>query len=91
MMEHTLYCVSNASTNIYGHNTLTSFKNLLPKNLDLQNKNWEIGVAAMGMNLDYETINLPQSDPLAMILDTKRTSIKKDCTCQNGKTFYHSD
>ena len=86
-MEHTLYCVSNASTNIYEHNVLTSFKNLLPKNLDLQNKYWEVGVAAMGMNLDYETINLSQSEPLAILLDTKHTSIKKRLHMPEWKDF----
>ena len=55
-MEYSIFCVSNASTNVYKDNKLSTFKNLFPQNLDLKNRNWEIGVVSVGLNLDYNLL-----------------------------------
>ena len=50
--SYNIYCVSNASKEIYNKNTLTSFSNLLPKNFDLKNKQWEIGIVKFGFQFN---------------------------------------
>ena len=46
--SYNIYCVSNASEENFKDNDLTCFKNLLPQNLDLKNKQWEIGIVKFG-------------------------------------------
>lgn len=53
-MEYNVYCVSNASTNIY-KNVLTSFKNLFPNSLDIGDQKFEIGLVAVGIHLNYDS------------------------------------
>ena len=53
MDGHTIYCVSNASTDFY-KNTLTDFTNFLPKNITVDFRKWEIGVVAFGLELNIE-------------------------------------
>ena len=48
------YCISNASTECYV-NMLTRFNNLLPKNLELdERRDWEVGVVAFGLHLSVK-------------------------------------
>ena len=67
-MEHNLYCISNASTDVY-KNTLTSFKNLFPRSVDLKHKNWEIGLVSVGMHLNYDMLTISNNEPVVMILE----------------------
>ena len=39
-MDYNIYCVSNSSSNTVVKNTLISFTNLFPQNLDLKNREW---------------------------------------------------
>ena len=51
---HLIYCISNAGTECY-LNTLTRFNNLLPKNLELdERRDWEVGVVAFGLHLNVK-------------------------------------
>ena len=51
---HRIYCISNASTDCYV-NTLTRFTNLLPNNLELdERRDWEVGVVAFGLHLNVK-------------------------------------
>ena len=52
-MEYNVYCLSNASTDIF-NNVLTSFKNLFPTNLDIGDEKFEIGLVSVGIHLNYE-------------------------------------
>ena len=51
--SYNIYCVSNASIK---NNDLTCFKNFLPQNLDLKNKEWEIGIVKFGFQFNTEKI-----------------------------------
>ena len=51
---HLIYCISNASTDCYV-NTLMPLNNLLPKNLELEERrDWEVGVVAFGLHLNVK-------------------------------------
>lgn len=52
MISHVVYCLSNASTDYFTSNTLTDFTNFLPKNLEINRDNWEIGILAYGIDLN---------------------------------------
>ena len=52
--SYNIYCVSNA--NNFEDNNLTCFKNFLPQNLDLKNKEWEIGIVKFGFQFNTEKI-----------------------------------
>ena len=51
--SYNIYCVSNVSIK---NNDLTYFKNFLPQNLDLKNKQWEIGIVKFGFQFNAEKI-----------------------------------
>ena len=53
-MEYNVYCLSNASTDIY-KNVLTSFKNLFPSSLNIGDKDFEVGLVSVGIHLNYES------------------------------------
>ncbi len=51
---HLIYCISNASTDCF-ENTLTRFNNVLPQNLELDDRrDWEVGVVAFGLHLNVK-------------------------------------
>ena len=52
MDGHIIYCISNASIDLFDTNTLTGFTNYLPKNFRTSKENWEIGVTAFGVDLN---------------------------------------
>ena len=52
--QYNIYCVSN--TNNFEKNEPSCFKNFLPQNLDLKNKQWEIGIVKFGFQLDTEKL-----------------------------------
>ena len=52
-MDYNIYCVSNASSDTDDKNTLNSFTNLFPQNLDLKDREWEIGVVSIGLHYNY--------------------------------------
>ena len=53
-MEYNIYCLSNASTDIFG-NVLTSFKNLFPNSLNIRDDKFEIGLVSVGIHLNYDS------------------------------------
>ena len=51
---HLIYCISNDSTDCF-ENTLTRFNNVLPQNLELDDRrDWEVGVVAFGLHLNVK-------------------------------------
>ena len=60
-MDYNIYCVSNASSDMYNKNTLNSFTNLFPQNLDLKNREWEIGKVSIGLHYNYNLLTLPKN------------------------------
>lgn len=60
MNERTIYMLSNGSTDVYDSNTLTSFSNKIPLNLEAsQGERWEIAVAGFGVSTNFRNIELP--------------------------------
>ena len=57
-MDYNIYCVSNAGSNTDVKNTLNSFTNLFPQNLDLKNREWEIGIVSMGLHYNYNQLTM---------------------------------
>ena len=53
-MEYNIYCLSNASTNIF-ENVLTFFRNLFPNSLDIKDDKFEIGLVSVGIHLNYDS------------------------------------
>ena len=53
-MEYNVYCLSNASTEIF-KNVLTSFKNLFPSSLNIEDEKFEIGLVSVGVHLNYDS------------------------------------
>ena len=70
-MEYSIFCVSNASTDVYKDNKLSTFKNLFPQNLDLKNRNWEIGVVSVGLNLDNNLLIMSHYVPAIALFKPK--------------------
>ena len=52
--SYNIYCVSNVNDSV--KNTPSHFKNFLPQNLDLKNKEWEVGIVKFGFQFDSEKI-----------------------------------
>ena len=52
--SYNIYCVSNA--NNFEENEPSCFKNFLPRNLDLKDKHWEIGIVKFGFQFDKKKI-----------------------------------
>ena len=55
MNGHIIYCISNANVNLFNTNTLTGFANYLPKNFKISKEDWEIGVTALGVDLNLNS------------------------------------
>ena len=74
-MDYNIYCVLNASSDMYNKNTLNSFTNLFPQNLDLKNREWEIGIVSIGLHYNYNLLTLPKNQPGIIVLKKELTSI----------------
>ena len=81
--SYNIYCVSNASSNIFTNNSLTSFKNILPKNLDLEKNQWEIGIVKFGFH--FNTINNLQPSIVSVSTDVVTDSLSS----QNYSTLIY--
>ena len=74
-MYHNIYCVSNANSNTGDKNTLNSFTNLFPQNLDLKNREWEIGKLSIGLHYNYHQLTMTKGQPGFFALKNELTSI----------------
>ena len=74
-MDYNIYCVSNASSDTGIKNTLNSFTNLFPQNLDLKNREWEIGIMSIGLHYNSNQQTLTKGQPGFIALKNKLTSI----------------
>ena len=74
-MDYNIYCVSNATSNTGVKNTLNSFTNLFPQNLDLKNREWEIGIVSIGLHYNYNQLTMTKGQPGFIMLKNKLTSI----------------
>ena len=54
--SYNIYCISNANEDKIRDNDLSCFKNSLPQNVDLKNKQWEIGIVKFGFQFDTDKI-----------------------------------
>ena len=74
-MDYNIYCVSNATSNTGVKNTLNSFTNLFPQNLDLKNREWEIGIVSIGLHYNYDQLSMTKGQPGFIMLKNELTSI----------------
>ena len=74
-MDYNIYCVSSASSDTGVKNTLNSFTNLFPQNLDLKNREWEIGIVSIGLHYNYNQLTLTKGQPGFIALKNELTSI----------------
>ena len=74
-MDYNIYCVSNASSDTGVKNTLNSFTNLFPQNLDLKNREWEIGIVSNGLHYNYNQLTLTKGQPGFIALKNELTSM----------------
>ena len=74
-MDYNIYCVSNASSNTDVKNTLNSFTNLFPQNLDLKNREWEIGIVSIGLHYNYNQLTMKKDQAGVITLKNELTSI----------------
>ena len=74
-MDYNIYCVSNASSDTGVKNTLNSFTNLFRQNLDLKNREWEIGIVSIGLHYNYNQLTLTKGQPCFIALKNELTSI----------------
>ena len=74
-MDYNIYCVSNAGSNTDVKNTLNSFTNLFPQNLDLKNREWEIGIVSMGLYYNYNQLTMTKGQIGVIMLKNELTSI----------------
>ena len=59
-MDQPFYIISNASKDIYPHNTLTDFRNRFPKTLSFNERDrWEVGIETIGLSSMFRNIHLP--------------------------------
>ena len=72
-MDYNIYCVSNTSSDTGVKNTLNSFTNLFPQNLDLKNREWEIGIVSIGLHYNYNQLTLTKGQPCLIVLKNKLT------------------
>ena len=56
-------------------NTLNSFTNLFPQNLDLKNREWEIGIVSMGLHYNYNQLTMTKGQTGVITLKNELTSI----------------
>ena len=66
--------MSKASSDTGVKNTLNSFTNLFPQNLDLKNREWEIGIVSNGLHYNYSQLTLSKGQPCFITLKNELTS-----------------
>ena len=74
-MDYNIYCVSNASSDTGVKNTLNSFTNLFPQNLDLKNREWEIGMVSIGLHYNYDQLTMTKGKSGFIAQKNELTSI----------------
>ena len=74
-MDYNIYCVSNINSDTGVKNTLYSFTNLFSQNLDLKNREWEIGIVSIGLHYNYNQLTLTKGQPCFIALKNELTSI----------------
>ena len=74
-MNYNIYCLLNASSNMGVENTLNSFTNSFPQNLDLKNREWEIGIVSIRLHYNYNQLTLTKGQPCLIMLKNELTSI----------------
>ena len=101
-MEHNVYCVSNASTDIFD-NVLTSFKNLFPSSLILDDRKCEIGLVAIGVHLNFKKnpeliqihssviSDIPNNDNYSTIIYSTSLPPIADDLLKNSYFFHHAN
>ena len=65
---------------MYDKNTLNSFTNLFPQNLDLKNREWKIEIVSIGLYYNYNLLTLPKNQPGIIVLKNELTSINSSKT-----------
>lgn len=59
-MNQPFYILSNASLDVFPNNTLTEFKNVLPKTLSFpEGDKWEVGIETVGVSSMFRNIHTP--------------------------------
>ncbi len=94
---HLIYCISNASTDCHV-NTLTRFNNLLPKNLEFdERRDWEVGVVAFGLHLNvkqdfvFDVVQVKSNIVSTSSNENSHILCMADLpSSKKGKYFYHS-
>lgn len=77
-MNQPFYVLSNASTDIFPENTLTEFKNVLPKTLYFQEKDkWEVGVESIGISSMFRNTYMPKPGVPVLYAGHLLTKIKE--------------
>lgn len=62
-MNHPFYLLSNASTDVFPENTLTNFKNKLPKDLIFSEEDkWAVGIETIGISSQFRNIKVPPNN-----------------------------
>ena len=74
-MDYNIYCVSNANSVTGVKNTLNSFTNLFLQNLDLKNREWEIGIVSIWLHYNYNQLTMTKGQPYFIALKNELPSI----------------
>ena len=74
-MDFNIYCVSNSSSDTGVKNTLNSFTNLFPQNIDLKNREWEIGIVSIELHYNYDQLTMTNGQFGSIALKNELTSI----------------
>lgn len=68
-MNHPFYLLSNASTDVFPENSLTNFKNQLPKTLNFSEEDkWVVGIESIGISSLFRNIMVPPTDVPSLIV-----------------------
>jgi hypothetical protein len=60
--KKTFFLISNGSSELYGDNTLTKFKNRLPEILELpESDNWVAAVESVGFSCKFKNVHIPEN------------------------------
>ena len=76
-MDQPFYIISNASLDIFPNNTLTEFKNSLPKTLSFQeNDKWEVGIETIGLSSMFQNVIAPKPGVPAIFASLSYTKLR---------------
>ena len=75
--KKTFFLISNGSSELYGDNTLTKFKNRLPEILELpESANWVAAVESVGFSCKFKNVHIPENKALpSFILGNCKTNV----------------